>query len=77
MTSQLHPRLDPKYEQVNLGVLLIEFFELYGRKFNYFNTGIRVREGGSYVRKHDILRNMENGFKPSLLCIEDPLNIGA
>ena len=54
----------------NLGVLLIEFFELYGKKFNYLKAGIRVRDGGSYVRKDDILRQMETGYKPSLLCIE-------
>lgn len=35
---QLHPRanLNPT---TNLGVLLLEFLELYGRKFNYMKTG--------------------------------------
>lgn len=70
---QLHPRIDANFEWTNLGVLLIEFFELYGKKFNYLKTGIRVKDGGSYVRKEDIQRNMDNGYKPSLLCIEDPL----
>lgn len=60
----------------NLGVLLIEFFELYGRHFNYIKTGIRIKNGGSYVPKDDIIKDMENGHRPSLLCIEDPLNPG-
>ena len=68
--------MDANWEMANLGVLLIEFFELYGKKFNYLKAGIRVRDGGSYVRKDDILRQMETGYKPSLLCIEDPLNTG-
>ena len=74
--TQLHPRLDAFRGNANLGVLLIEFFELYGRHFNYLKTGIRVKNGGAYVPKDDIQREMENGYRPSLLCIEDPLNPG-
>ncbi len=59
---------------MNLGVLLIEFFELYGRQFNYLRTGIRIRDGGMYMPKEAIQKNMEDGYRPSLLCIEDPLN---
>ena len=33
----------------NLGVSLIRFFELYGRHFNYWKTGIRVKNGGRYI----------------------------
>lgn len=73
---QLHPRIDACQDDANLGVLLIEFFELYGRHFNYIKTGIRIKDGGSYVPKDDIQRDMENGYRPSLLCIEDPLNPG-
>ena len=73
---QMHPRSDSQLPNHNLGVLLIEFFELYGRNFNYLNTGIRVRNGGSYVRKADMQRDLDNGYRPSLLCIEDPLNPG-
>ena len=71
---QMHPRIDSTFEDANLGVLLIEFFELYGKKFNYLRTGISVRNGGAYLPKEEIQKNMENGYKPSLLCIEDPLN---
>ncbi|KAG0303016.1 hypothetical protein BGZ98_007058 [Dissophora globulifera] len=35
----------------NLGVLLIEFFELYGRCFNYKNVGLTVAGYGSYFDK--------------------------
>ena len=71
---QLHPRMDASSDRANLGVLLIEFFELYGRYFNYYNVGIRVRDGGSYVPKNTIQEQMDPGYRPSILCIEDPLN---
>ncbi|KAG0284631.1 hypothetical protein BGZ96_011032 [Linnemannia gamsii] len=50
---QMHPqiqanKLDP---EDNLGVLLIEFFELYGLCFNYNQVGISVANGGSYFLK--------------------------
>ncbi|KAL3287783.1 hypothetical protein HHI36_002245 [Cryptolaemus montrouzieri] len=69
---QLHPR--PDYlKNGNLGVLLIEFFELFGRKFNYMKTGIRIRDGGQYINKEEMQKEMIDGYRPSLLCIEDPL----
>ncbi|VVC90261.1 unnamed protein product [Leptidea sinapis] len=58
---QLHPRPERLRQPHNLGVLLIEFFELYGRKFNYVKTAIR---------------EMNDGHRFSLLCIEDPLTPG-
>lgn len=51
---QLHPRQNAP-ENSNLGVLLIEFLELYGRKFNYVKTGIRVKEGGTYISKEEVI----------------------
>lgn len=71
---QLHPRIDARSNDNNLGVLLIEFFELYGKQFNYMRTGIRVKDGGSYVPKEDIFKQFNNGYRASILCIEDPLN---
>ncbi|XP_076032218.1 uncharacterized protein LOC143020007 isoform X2 [Oratosquilla oratoria] len=68
---QLHPRLDASQPNANLGVLLIEFFELYGRHFNYLITGIRIKDGGAYISKNE--RDMADGHRPSVLCIEDPL----
>ncbi|KAG8442643.1 hypothetical protein GDO86_011433 [Hymenochirus boettgeri] len=70
---QLHPRIDARSTNESLGMLLVEFFELYGRNFNYLNTGIRIRNGGAYIAKEDIVKAMSNGYRPSMLCIEDPL----
>ncbi|XP_029920312.1 terminal nucleotidyltransferase 4A isoform X2 [Myripristis murdjan] len=70
---QLHPRIDARNPNENLGVLLIEFFELYGRHFNYLKTGIRIKNGGAYMAKEEIMKAMTNGYRPSMLCIEDPL----
>lgn len=71
---QLHPREDANSDRANLGVLLIEFFELYGKLFNYLKVGIRVKDGGAYVQKTEIQEQMDPGYRPSVLCIEDPLN---
>ncbi|XP_028317690.1 terminal nucleotidyltransferase 4A isoform X2 [Gouania willdenowi] len=70
---QLHPRIDARNPSENLGVLLIEFFELYGRHFNYLKTGIRIKNGGAYIAKEEMMKLMINGYRPSMLCIEDPL----
>ncbi|KAI4873992.1 hypothetical protein NFI96_032084 [Prochilodus magdalenae] len=69
---QLHPRIDCRGSNINLGILLIEFFELYGRNFNYLKTGIRVKNGGAYLAKEEMMKAMTNGYRPSMLCIEDP-----
>ncbi|XP_066599303.1 terminal nucleotidyltransferase 4B-like [Prorops nasuta] len=73
---QLHPRENAHCASANLGVLLIEFLELYGRNFNYVKTGIRVKDGGTYISKEEVQRDMIDGHRPSLLCIEDPLTPG-
>ncbi|XP_008293103.1 non-canonical poly(A) RNA polymerase PAPD7-like [Stegastes partitus] len=73
---QLHPRIDTQRSNINLGILLIEFFELYGRDFNYMKMGIRVKNGGAYLSKEEMLSAMENGNRPSMLCIEDPIQPG-
>lgn len=39
------------YPSWNLGALLLEFLNLYGTCFNYYMTGISVREDGSYFPK--------------------------
>ncbi|KAM8825965.1 terminal nucleotidyltransferase 4A-like [Synchiropus picturatus] len=71
---QLHPRIDTRRSNINLGILLIEFFELYGRHFNYGKTGIRV-DGGAYLCKEQLLlgMGMGSGSRPSMLCIQDPI----
>ncbi|XP_072318105.1 terminal nucleotidyltransferase 4B-like, partial [Eucyclogobius newberryi] len=70
---QLHYREDVCSPNINIGVLLIEFFELYGRNFNYLKTGIRIKDGGCYVAKDEVQKNMMDGYRPSMLYIEDPL----
>ncbi|XP_051503348.1 terminal nucleotidyltransferase 4B-like [Myxocyprinus asiaticus] len=73
---QMHYREDVCSPNSNLGVLLIEFFELYGRHFNYLKTGIRIKDGGSYVAKDEVQKGMLDGYRPSMLYIEDPLQPG-
>ena len=48
---QLHARTDTRLpsDQTNLGVLLLEFLDLYGHKFNYDSLAISVREVSSRV----------------------------
>ncbi|XP_068167204.1 terminal nucleotidyltransferase 4B [Antennarius striatus] len=70
---QLHYRDDVCSPNSNIGVLLIEFFELYGRHFNYLKTGIRIKDGGCYVAKDEVQKNLMDGYRPSMLYIEDPL----
>ncbi|KAF7364035.1 Poly(A) RNA polymerase cid14 [Mycena sanguinolenta] len=75
---QMHPKIrhghiDPDR---NLGVLVVEFFELYGRRFNYEEVGISLRDGGSYFGKRQRGwgwgEQWGGGRKGGLLSIEDP-----
>lgn len=61
---------------MNLGSLLLEFFELYGVDFNYYTTGISVREDGSYFPKGatDKRPYFFQGNRPTSLAIENPLD---
>ena len=74
--AQLHPKLrrseiDP---EKNLGTLLIEFLELYGRNFHYDEVGISIRRGGFYYNK--VSRGWKRAAQPYLLSIEDPQDRG-
>ncbi|OBZ65685.1 Poly(A) RNA polymerase cid14 [Grifola frondosa] len=69
---QMHPKIrrgeiDPSK---NLGVLVMEFFELYGCHFNYHEVGISLRDGGTYFNKRK--RGWMDYGQPKLLSIEDP-----
>ncbi|KAF8625741.1 hypothetical protein AX17_006768 [Amanita inopinata Kibby_2008] len=68
---QMHPKIrrgeiDP---DKNLGVLVMEYFELYGCYFNYDEVGISVRNGGMYFKKRQ--RGWID-FQRGRLSIEDP-----
>ena len=69
---QMHPKvrrgeIDPSKK---LGVLVMEFFELYGSYFNYQEVGISLRNGGSYYNKRE--KGWFDYREPRLLSIEDP-----
>ncbi|RDB22215.1 Poly(A) RNA polymerase cid14 [Hypsizygus marmoreus] len=69
---QMHPkiRMGEIDAEQNLGVLVMEFFELYGLYFNYEEVGISVRDGGTYFSKKQ--RGWHDYYKGGLLSIEDP-----
>lgn len=71
---QMHPLIQGGLirPHENLGVLLMEFFELYGRNFNSEVVGISVLQGGAYISKEDWGWVQE--AKPHLLSIADPQN---
>lgn len=73
---KLHPRLSTSSMNVldNLGSLLIEFFELYGRNFSYDDLIIAVdleTDLPKYLlkRRHPVLNTSRNPFS---LVIQDP-----
>ena len=45
---QNHKRQEGRNKGINMGVLLIEFFELYGRKFNYEKVSLIISEFVSF-----------------------------
>ena len=65
---QHHPRTAGRTLKNNLGVLLIEFFELYGRNFNYTNVGIRVKDDGTYFSKQEVSSNCSSLVHCMCLC---------
>ncbi|KAJ2498617.1 hypothetical protein GGH96_004173 [Coemansia sp. RSA 1972] len=69
---QMHPRIRSGGLDAskNLGVLLIEFFELYGKRFNYDTVCVSVRENGCYLNKRN--KTFFSPTQPYLLAIEDP-----
>lgn len=70
---QLHPRLSTgnisQYE--NLGVLLIEFFELYGKNFGYDNVAICVEQDNVCYLNKKYYPDLQ-GRSPFALAIQDP-----
>jgi len=60
----------PDNNRKNLGFLLVEFLDLFGRRFDYQTMGISVTNGGS----HFLLKDSCYKFVPAPLVIVDPLN---
>jgi non-canonical poly(A) RNA polymerase PAPD5/7 len=61
---------------LNIGSLLLEFFELFGLEFNYVTTGISIRNDGFFFpkgapTKREIFYSAE---RPHLLALENPLD---
>lgn len=54
----------------NLGSLLLSYFQLYGKLFNYMKTGVSVRNDGYYYEKAE--RFPFETKRPNLLSVEDP-----
>ncbi|KAJ3223257.1 hypothetical protein HK099_001348 [Clydaea vesicula] len=77
-----HPRLQSgqiKAED-NIGIFLLEFFELYGLNLNYQHVGIGVTEAGGYFfSKKDYSyfeqsNRRDNGIKLAIIDPQDPTN---
>ncbi|OVA14928.1 PAP/25A-associated [Macleaya cordata] len=54
----------------NLGVLLVNFFDIYGRKLNTWDVGVSCKDSGTFFLKTN--KGFLNEDRPYLLCIEDP-----
>ncbi|KAK9390829.1 hypothetical protein V1515DRAFT_591712 [Lipomyces mesembrius] len=74
---QMHPRIASGeiLPEANLGVLLIQFLELYGKNFNYDVVGISVTGNGSYFDKNrdNVLEN-RNRYSLAIRDPNDPTN---
>ncbi|KAI3988368.1 hypothetical protein MKX01_012157 [Papaver californicum] len=54
----------------NLGILLINFFDIYGRKLNIHDVGVSCENSGTFFLKTN--RGFLNEDRPYLLSVEDP-----
>ncbi|KAG8386317.1 hypothetical protein BUALT_Bualt03G0136400 [Buddleja alternifolia] len=54
----------------NLGVLLVNFFDMYGSKLNTVDVGVSCNGGGIFFQKSSKGFSIEG--RPSLIAIEDP-----
>ena len=64
---------------MNLGSMLLEFFELYGMDFNYLTTGISVRSDGFYFPKGAKGKReiFHQPSRPFSLALENPFDLVA
>jgi hypothetical protein len=57
---------------LNLGVLLLEFFQVYGHRLNFERVGITLRHGGGYFRKADRWASAARWFITPTLSADCP-----
>ncbi|CAM0882063.1 unnamed protein product [Alopecurus aequalis] len=55
----------------NLGILLIKFFDFYGRKLNNWDVGISCNSARTFFLKSD--KDFVNLDRPHLIAIQDPM----
>ncbi|WVZ69326.1 hypothetical protein U9M48_018126 [Paspalum notatum var. saurae] len=55
----------------NLGILLVKFFDFYGRKLNHWDVGISCNSSRTFFLKSD--KDFMNHDRPHLLAIQDPM----
>jgi len=76
LTMMITSYLQRKYkkgetEKTDLGRHLIDFFDLYGKRFNYDDVAISIRKGGFYFRKDS--RQGFTDFRGQVkLAVENP-----
>jgi non-canonical poly(A) RNA polymerase PAPD5/7 len=72
-------RYDGVVDTMNLGSMLLEFFELYGMDFNYLTTGISIRSDGFYFPKgaKGKKEHFYHSARPFSLAMENPFEITA
>ncbi|KAI3889975.1 hypothetical protein MKW92_037277 [Papaver armeniacum] len=54
----------------NLGILLVNFFDIYGRKLNIYDVGVSCENSGTFFLKNN--RGFLNEDRPYLLSVQDP-----
>ncbi|CAN1159872.1 Terminal nucleotidyltransferase 4B [Linum perenne] len=67
MAALKNQSLDRSSPEHNLGILLINFFDLYGRKLNINDVGVSC---SGFFSKH--IKGFMNHGRPFLISIEDP-----
>ncbi|XWS52054.1 hypothetical protein CRYUN_Cryun11dG0034400 [Craigia yunnanensis] len=68
MLQSLHE--SQAYLEHNLGMLLVHFFDFYGRKLNTADVGVSCKGRGTFFLKSS--RGFSNKGRPFLISIEDP-----
>ncbi|GHP03124.1 hypothetical protein PPROV_000187900 [Pycnococcus provasolii] len=61
-----------KEMETNLGILLVDFLCLYGRRLSYVDAGVSCRDGGHFFSKSKRGDAWLQPSRPGCLCVEDP-----